>query len=238
MTQRLPNYYLAAAVPDKLRNRQCRACRAPVDEEYKFCFQCSQRRSTRPDLAGFVAYAVNRGQSGTEMHRYKNQHPSPQALNNVRLLLEHGLSHLRCAGQLVGAPVGAVAVIPSRSHYMAGTPSPLQQLCAWTIPQDTPVAELHPTVGSVSDRRVHGNAFKVAKCPDQSHITLVDDTWVSGATTLSAAAALRNAGVQRVSVLVLARWLDRNYDPTKKLPHSGQPNLWLAPTTGGMSVHS
>ena len=44
---------------------------------------------------------------------------------------------------------------------------------------------------------------------------LIDDTWVSDGTTLSAVAALRASGILKVSVLALARWLDPGYGPTE-----------------------
>lgn len=62
--------------------------------------------------------------------------------------------------------------------------------------------------GATFDRRVRGSAFEVVDCPDASHATIIDDTWVSDGTTLSAVAALRASGILKVSVLALARWLD------------------------------
>jgi hypothetical protein len=216
MTGRLPSYYRAAIVPVELRGGLCDLCRTPVAEEFQFCYQCSQQLIAHPDLAGVVTYAVKGRQSGTDMHRYKDQRPSPQALENVFLLLKHGLTHLRCAGQLLGTPVRAVTVMPSRSHYQAGTPSQFQRLCARTLPEDTPTVSLRPTQGSASDRRVHGDAFEViVDHTDMSHVVLIDDTWVSGGTALSAVASLQKAGAHQVSVLVLARWLDPAYGATR-----------------------
>ena len=230
MTRLLPNYYRAAVVPEQLRSRQCNLCRAPVDETYDFCFQCNRRLFTRPDLAGFVAYAVKNRQSGAEMRRYKDRHPSPQAFKNVLLLLEQGLSHLHCAERLLGTPVGAFAVMPSRSHYQADALSPLQRLCDRTLPENMPLVGLRPTQGAISDRQVHEDAFEVFAPPDTPHVILIDDTWVSGATVLSAVASLRKTGVQQVSVLTLARWLDPGFGPTRDfLTLGSQDPSWRRP---------
>lgn len=179
MTDRLPGYYRATVVPEQLRFRQCALCRTPVDEGYHFCFRCNGQTSAHPDLAGFVAYAVRGSQPGAEMYRYKNQPPSRQALGNVLLLLGRGLSHMGCAGHLVGQPVGAVAVVPSRSHYQAGAPSMLQRLCVRELSDGMPLVDIRSAPGSTSDRRVHRDAFDVITPPEASHVMLIDDTWVS-----------------------------------------------------------
>ena len=231
MTVSLPSYYRATAVPEALRGRQCQLCRTPIDKIYDFCFQCNSQPFARPDVAGFVTYAVKGGQSGAEMYRYKNHRPSPQALKNVLLLLQHGLLHLPCAGRLMGTFSEAVAVVPSRSHYQADTLSKFQQLCHRALPENISLASLCPAPGSASDRRVRGSAFEVIDCPDASHVTIVDDTWVSGGTMLSAVAALRASGVQKVSVLALARWLDPGYGLTRDFLATGRQHLaeWPGP---------
>lgn len=229
MTLRLPDYYWATTVPTPLRPRQCALCRTPVDAGYRYCFRCHGQASTHPDLAGFVAYAVKGSQSGAEMYRYKSQPPSRQALGNVLLLLEHSLSHMSCASRLVGSPVGAVAVVPSRSHYQASSPSMLQRMCTRTLPDGMPLVDIRPAPGSTSDRRVHGNAFDVVTPPHASHVMLIDDTWVSGATTLSAAAALQASGVHHVSTLVLSRWLDPGYGPTNEFLNAMRQHAWRNP---------
>ena len=89
--------------------------------------------------------------------------------------------------------------------------------------------DLHPKPGSASDRRVHRDAFDVVTWPDASHVMLIDDTWVSGATTLSAAATLRASGARHVSVLVLARWLDPDYGPTNKFLTAMSQHAWRNP---------
>lgn len=229
MTTRLPDYYRATVVPDDLSSRQCALCRAPVNVGYRFCFRCNAQAAAHPDLTGFVTYALSGKQSGIEMHRYKDTRPSRQALSNVLALLKHGLSHLSCAGDLVGTPVEAVAVIPSRSHYQADAPSLLQRMCTRTLPDDMPLVDLRPKPGSASDRHVRHDAFDVVTWPDASHVMLIDDTWVTGATTLSAAATLRASGARHVSVLVLARWLVPSFGPTREFLTAMRKHAWRNP---------
>lgn len=212
MTSPLPDYYQAAVVPEQLRAGLCALCRTPTGGS-EFCFNCL-RAPARPDAAGFTSYAIDNAPSGNDMHRYKNWPPNTQALDGVRLLLEHGLAHLDCAEALAGASLDAVAVIPSRTHHVPGTPSPLQRLCSRTLPRDLPTVGLSPTPGSTSDRRVRVDAFDIGDCRDLSHVLIIDDTWVSGAAMLSAVWGIRGRGVERVSVLALARWLNRQYSFT------------------------
>lgn len=212
MTDPLPDYYRAAVVPEQLRAGLCALCRTPTGGS-EFCSKCSNA-PYRPDAAGFTSYAIDSAPSGNDMHRYKDSPPGPQALDGVRLLLEHGLAHLGCAEALAGTGLDAVAVIPSRTHHVPGTPSPLQRLCSRTLPQDLPTVGLSPTPGSTSNRRVRADAFDIGDCRGLSHILIIDDTWVSGATMLSAVWDMRRRGVEQVSVLALARWLNRQYSLT------------------------
>ena len=214
MTDPLPDYYRAAVVPEQLRAGLCALCRTPTPTDgSEFCSKCSNA-PYRPDAAGFTSYAIDSAPSGNDMHRYKDSPPGPQALDGVRLLLEHGLAHLGCAEALAGTGLDAVAVIPSRTHHVPGTPSPLQRLCSRTLPQDLPTVGLSPTPGSTSNRRVRADAFDIDDCRSPSHVLIIDDTWVSGATMLSAVWGIRDRGVERVSVLALDRWLNRKYSLT------------------------
>ena len=47
------------------------------------------------------------------------------------------------------------------------------------------------------------------------NVLLLDDTWASGGHAESAAAALKRAGAARVTILALARWMQRNKKPGK-----------------------
>lgn len=217
MSLDLPSYYLAAVVPEvPLGLRLCGLCRTPILEAYQWCYPCGQAPGrARPDLVGFTTYAVKDEQAAMDMHRYKDQRPSAQAVSGVRLLLDHGLAHLECAERLTGQEIDAVAVMPSRSHYEQDRASMLQRMCAQVLPPGLPRLDLQPSQGAASTRRLEAGAFQVGDCQGVSHVLLIDDTWVSGATVMSATAALRSAGATRVSALVLARWLDRKYPATK-----------------------
>jgi hypothetical protein len=50
--------------------------------------------------------------------------------------------------------------------------------------------------------------FQVGPVPAGASVLLLDDTWVSGASAQSAAAALKQAGARHVAVVVLGRHLN------------------------------
>lgn len=73
--------------------------------------------------------------------------------------------------------------------------------------------------------------------PRGRHVMVLDDTWVSGGHAQSVALALKRAGAAKVSILVIARWLDmRDYRTkcvyqTRIEPRPYNPNI--CPWTGG-----
>ena len=58
--------------------------------------------------------------------------------------------------------------------------------------------------------------FVVANQVAGQHVLLIDDTWTTGGHAESTAAALKRAGAARVTLLVLARWLDSRRGRTEE----------------------
>jgi hypothetical protein len=95
-------------------------------------------------------------------------------------------------------------VVPSRR----GRPGihPLQQLAAPYLTLPWTRLRLAGR-GSPGTRRADPWLFESERLAGAS-VVLLDDTWTSGASAVSAAAALRLAGARRVAVVVLGRHLD------------------------------
>lgn len=53
--------------------------------------------------------------------------------------------------------------------------------------------------------------YATARRLDGESVLLIDDTWVSGSSAQSAAAALRNAAAARVGCVVIGRWLTPSF---------------------------
>lgn len=196
----------------------CRRCHTPVVNA-QLCDKClvQSRSGDLPDLIGFLTYATYANpvpQSGRTMRAYKWDFPNPSAQQTVQLLAALGLrGHHACASRLVGVPITAWATVPSGS----GKPShehPLNRIVsALSNPRASQVSLVAHIVGDPRD--VNSANFSVLdSIPSRSHVLLVDDTWTGGGHAQSAALALRQAGAEYVTLLVLARWLSEGFGHT------------------------
>lgn len=91
-----------------------------------------------------------------------------------------------------------------------------------------PVAEGYATCYRCHhDQNRHGDRLAA----HGRHVLVVDDTWATGSRAQSAALALKSAGAEAVTVLVLARWLNpQDGTPTARFlrrawPESYDPRL-------------
>jgi adenine/guanine phosphoribosyltransferase-like PRPP-binding protein len=146
-----------------------------------------------------------------DLRRYKSDRVAPAeaaaATARLRLLLaaflaDHGPA-VWAAAEMRGGP-SAVAVVPSGqgrpgAHPLVG----LVRSCAG----------LRMVRLSVAAREIHTRgvnpAWVLVRDPVAgSDVLVVDDTWVSGGSAQSTAAALKLAGARRVAVVVLGRHLN------------------------------
>jgi hypothetical protein len=194
----------------------CACCRGPARPGRACCYRCDLYRECLPgllpDVVAPVAYAAKGGPHAADLWRYKSAGPDAgQACDALRTLLlvflrDHGPCVWRRAGMT--RPTHA-AVVPSR-RGRPGT-HPLQALAApylalpWVRlgpgrpgdPAGRDPAGRDPDPGRFAAERITG-----------ASVVLFDDTWTSGASATSTAAALRLAGARSVAVIVLGRHLD------------------------------
>jgi hypothetical protein len=180
-------------------------------------------------LAGVVApirYAVRGGALATDLRRYKSERcdAAQAALAGGRLrellarfLAEHGGEVWRAAGMPVGPYV--VAVVPTGQgrvdpHPLAGlvrgcldlpTVRESLQLPLARESLELPLAGLSVRPGEIHIRGVNPRWLAVHTPVSGGDILVVDDTWVSGGSAQSAAAALKRAGARSVAIVVLGR---------------------------------
>ena len=194
----------------------CRTCRGPVQAGFARCYQCDLAHARcgglLADVVAPVAYAVKGGRLASDLWRYKSGMPGA-AEAGARLagmlavyLREHSDQVWRAAGMIAGP--GLAAVVPSGQ----GRPGahPLAGIVASCV--DVPIIPLSAAPGAPA--RARGLADGVAAgcltvgAVAGADMLLVDDTWVSGASAQSAAAALKAAGVRRVALVVIGRHVD------------------------------
>jgi hypothetical protein len=146
-------------------------------------------------------------------------------LASLVLIFAH--HHRECPGRYLNAPVAARATVPS---LRGNSGRPLRALAA-LLPEQWPAIRLDPT-GNLGD---HGRAldpgnFLVTDPVIGKHILLLDDTWVTGAHSQSAAAALRQAGAARVTILPICRLLRPDWPANRRYLESPHHRMWNADT--------
>jgi hypothetical protein len=188
----------------------CRTCRGPAGAGFARCYQCglalSQAGGLLADAVAPVGVAVRGGPLAEDLRRYKSDHAAgaPEAAARLRELLagflrDEGGALWREAG-MSGGP-SAVAVVPSGrgrpgAHPLAG----IVRSCV-----DLPVVALSIVPEVIHIRGVDVDWLRVTGAVTGADVLVVDDTWVSGGSAQSAAAALKLAGARRVAIVVLGR---------------------------------
>lgn len=195
----------------------CRTCRGPVQSGFARCYQCDLAHGRYggllADAVAPVAYAVKGGQLAADLWRYKSGR-SGATEAGARLasmlsgfLREHGCGVWRSAGMTSGP--GLAAVVPSGQ----GRPGAHPLIGIVTSCVNVPVVRLAVARGAPPRGRGVGAGLAVGWVAVRGPVTgadvlLVDDTWVSGGSAQSVAAALKAAGARRVAIVVLGRHLD------------------------------
>jgi len=201
--------------PIRERLATCSVCTTPVSG-YVRCLPCSKHLAAHgPDLADAVApltYAVGDGnhQAAYMMRGYKATRPVNEHVIVVSMLTWLGIGlHSGCAGTLLGLPVTHWTTVPSlppkpgehpfRRIVAASPPTTFEVLLSAAAEADDPREATH-------------SHFTVPRAlPPRAHVLILDDTWAKGGHAQSAALAVRNAGAEKVSIMVAARWIKRGY---------------------------
>jgi predicted amidophosphoribosyltransferase len=222
--------------PVRRDHETCAVCTRPCAGSER-CYPCRQHRGHQglADATAFLTYAVAGRQSGHVMRGYK---ATPQPVGEhrmvVHLLAALGLAgHAQCPGLLAGMPVTHWATVPS----LPARPGehPLHKLVAGLAPG----REVGLTAAAQVrfPRGVRPEHFRADETlPPDSHVLLMDDTWTSGGHAQSGVLALRAAGAKYVSLLVVARWLNREHGSTAKFlaePAGRDYDPAVCPWTGG-----
>jgi hypothetical protein len=186
----------------------CACCRGPAGPGCSRCYQCDLAAQCLsgllPDVVVPIAYAVKGGEHARNLWFYKSGHPGSAAAAAAlaALLLVFLHDHGPCAWRAarMAAPTH-VALVPSGrgrpgSHPLRSLAAPYLALpraaLALRARDDQQIRDLDP------DR------FRAQRLPG-ARVVLLDDTWTSGASAVSATAALKLAGASSVAVIVLGR---------------------------------
>ena len=195
----------------------CRTCRGPVQAGFARCYQCDLAHARcgglLADVVAPVAYAVKGGRLAGDLWRYKSgaagatEAGARLAAMLARFLREHSDQVWRAAGMAAGPELAAV--VPSGQGRPG--PHPLLEIVVSCV--DVPIVPLSVAPGAAARARgladgVAVGWLTVGGAVAGSDVLLVDDTWVSGSSAQSAAAALKAAGARRVALVVIGRHVD------------------------------
>jgi hypothetical protein len=188
----------------------CATCRGPVGPGYARCYQCE-----RHDLLGSglladgvvpVSYAVKGTAWAADLWRYKSgRAPDASARAWLRALMlvflrDHGTCVWRQAAM---PPPTHLGVVPTGCGRPG--PHPLLRLVGPYL--GLPLAALAIRPGR-QGRDLDPDRFAAGRLPDAASVLLLEDSWVSGASAQSAAAALKQAGARQVAIVVAGRHLN------------------------------
>jgi hypothetical protein len=216
--------WLSGPVPDGPGG--CDVCRQPLRAASR-CWMCTDQAESLPGLVADavvpVGLAPKGGLHAQNLWLYKSARPGAEAaqLALLALLAVFLRDHAACVWAAAGmASPTHLAVVPSGRgrpgrHPLRALAGPLTGL-PWA---ELAAARFGDPAGRLADPR----RFLAAPLPG-ARVALLDDTWTTGASAQSAAAALRLAGAQSVAVIVLGRHL---------LPEPGLPAFEM----GRCAVH-
>ena len=185
----------------------CIVCRGPAQSGYARCYQCEAHQvlghGLLADAVVPISYAVRGTAFADDLWRYKSRPApgSPARESLQALLLAFLADHGDCVWRHAAMPApDGLAVVPSGvgrpgPHPLLALASPHLRLPLW------PLAIRPGRQGRDLDVR----RFAASRTRAGRSVLLVDDTWVSGASAQSAAAALKLAGAGHVAIVVLGR---------------------------------
>jgi phosphoribosylpyrophosphate synthetase len=223
----------------------CQVCTGPATAA--LCGTCDwHRRTYGSRLADFVvplAYAIKGHQSGHHMYGYKGTlSSSADTRRDVKFVMWGAMYlHRDCISAMVGQPWSAVTFVSSQRR--PGTQHPVVELAQQATAYDETalrfLLDLGPSIGFDRSQGPLPDRFVLSEHWREPlrgrHVLVVDDTWVAGRNSQSAAIALMDAGASAVTIVCVARWLDRAYGGHGELIDSltGVYDALLCPVSGG-----
>jgi hypothetical protein len=182
---------------------------------YSRCYACAHGE-TWLDVVSPISYSVAREQLHHALGSYKRltgEVARRLAADLAAVLWRYLEAHEGCAARAAGASAfGLVTTVPSGDRERDER-HPLRRI----------VGEIAgPTRGRyarllersrlvVPTREFHRDKFRALRVLSGESVLLIDDTWTTGSSAQSAAAALKSAGAGAVAAVVIGRHLNREW---------------------------
>ncbi|HUO73675.1 MAG TPA: hypothetical protein VMU39_23090 [Solirubrobacteraceae bacterium] len=208
----------------------CRTCFNFTDD-YSECYACAHNE-TSADAVAPISYSVARGRLHHTLATYKRDggETARRLTAELAALLWRYLDvHERCVARAVGVPgFDLVTAVPSGDRGRDQR-HPLRVIVgALVVPTRTRYERLlGRSETDVPPRTFDPRKFRARRQLHGEAVLLVDDTWTTGASAQSAAAALKQAGAGRVAAVVIGRHLNREWHHNeRRLRGIAQPFDW------------
>jgi hypothetical protein len=206
-------------VPHVSNDYVCDYCLGPVTS-YSQCWGCSQlfhapgvplalQHVTVP-----MTSVLNPGPWYRTLVTYKNFERKGAAVL-ASLAYTFTAIHAAKIAAMLGGPPTLITIVPSKRGIQYDD-QPLRAALSLVAPLQ---AQLRQTLTHLPDqpygrRKYSPEVFGAGPEPvDGARVILIEDTWVTGATAMSAAGALLNLGAESVAVLPIARVVAANFWP-------------------------
>ena len=198
----------------------CRRCFTFVDPGYTTCYPCRQQ-SQMLECYVPVSYSVAHGQLHHALAGYKRAGGRTARrfqLGLAAVLWRFLADHEACLAGAAGVPAfDLVTTVPS-GDCQRDLAHPLPEIVGQLV---APTRDRYERVLARSAKPVVERAFDREKCTvsrrlDDACVLLVDDTWTTGASAQSAAAALLDAGAAVVAAVTIGRHVNPEWGDTEQ----------------------
>jgi hypothetical protein len=179
------------------------------------CYACDHNQPWLAAIAP-ISYSVAREQLHHALRLYKRIGGTPGRRLTLELssvLWRYLDAHERCIANAAGVDgFELIATVPSgeeardESHPLR---TMVGEIVAPTAGRHERLLRRSPT--EVAPREFASRKFEAVRALDGEPVLLIDDTWTTGASAQSAAAALREAGSGPVAAVVIGRHLNREW---------------------------
>ncbi len=196
----------------------CNYCAGPVKGGWPQCYGCKDLflspgvPSILRSAAVPMTSVLNVGPWYSALINYKGLRPSLKPV--LASIAYHFLkTHAARIAEMLGGEASMITVVPSKR----GVPYEKQPLRA-ALSLLPPIAEklqhtlVHSAAGTYSRRTYNPDVFSAGPASVRgARVVLIEDTWVTGATSISAAGALFQLGAVSVVVFPIARVVNHSY---------------------------
>lgn len=188
-----------------------------LTDGYSRCYACAHGEMWL-DAMSAISYSVAREQLHHALASYKRLTGEVARRLGAELaavLWRHLAEHERCVARSAGLGEGGfelVTTVPSGDRERDER-HPLRRMVGEIV---GPTRGRHERLLERSDlavppRAFHQEKFRARRALNREAVLLIDDTWTTGASAQSAAAALKLAGAGPVAAVVIGRHLNREW---------------------------